>query len=80
MKHFVDQNWKEAPAYTIGQRVWLDAWNLKTKHLTKKLEFRCLSPFEVIEPVPHDAPNPSTYHLALLPSWTIYPVFDVSLI
>jgi hypothetical protein len=80
MKRFMDQKWKESPMYTVGQQVWLDAQNLKTEHLSKKLDLRHLSPFEVIGLVPHDAAVPSTYHLALLPSWKIHLVFYMSLL
>jgi hypothetical protein len=37
MKWFVDQKWREAPSYTVGQEVWLDTQNLKTEHPAKKL-------------------------------------------
>jgi hypothetical protein len=80
MKRFVDWKWREAPSYTIGQEVWLDAQNLKTEHPAKKLSLRRLSPFKVLGPVPQDAHYPSTYHLALPPSWKIHLVFHVSLL
>jgi hypothetical protein len=80
MKRFVDQKWKEAPLYAIGQKVWLDARNIQTKCPSKKLDQCQLSPFEVLAPVPHEAHSPSAYRLALPPSWKIHPVFHVSLL
>jgi hypothetical protein len=80
MKRFADQKWKESPTYAVGQQVWLDTQNLKTKRPSKKLDLRCLSPFKVIGPVPHDAAVSSTYCLVLPPSWKIHPVFHVSLL
>jgi hypothetical protein len=80
MKRFVDQKWKEAPLYVIGQKVWLDAWNIQTEHLSKKLDVQWLGPFEVLVLVPKDAHSPSAYQLALPPSWKVHPVFHVSLL
>jgi hypothetical protein len=80
MKQFMDQKWKEAPLYVIGQKVWLDTRNIQTEHPSKKLDQHRLGPFEVLAPVPHDAHSPSAYRLALPPSWKIHPVFHVSLL
>jgi hypothetical protein len=80
MKQFADWKWREAPSYAIGQEVWLDARNLKTERPAKKLSLRRLGPFRVLRPVPQDAHYPSTYRLALPPSWKIHPVFHVSLL
>jgi hypothetical protein len=76
----MDQKRKEALLYAIGQKVWLDTRNIQTEWPSKKLDQRRLSPFEVLVPVPHDAHSPSTYRLALPPSWKIHPVFHVSLL
>jgi hypothetical protein len=80
MKRFTDQKQKEAPLYVIGQKVWLDAWNIWTKRSSKKLDVRRLSLFEVLAPVPKDAHIPSTYRLVLPPSWKVHLVFHVSLL
>ncbi len=39
-----------APAYKVGAKVWLNAQNYMTTHLTKKLDHKWLGPF-VIEKV-----------------------------
>jgi hypothetical protein len=46
-KRFTDRKRKESLMYTVGQKVWLDVQNLKTEHPLKKLDLRCLGPFEV---------------------------------
>jgi hypothetical protein len=80
MKRFADRKRKEAPLYVIGQKVWLDARNIRTERPSKKLDVRRLGPFEVLAPVPKDAHSPSAYRLALPPSWKVHPVFHVSLL
>jgi hypothetical protein len=80
MKQFVDQKWREAPSYAIGQEVWLDTWNLKTEHPAKKLSLRQLGPFKVLRLVPQDVHYPSAYRLVLLLSWKIHLVFHMSLL
>ena len=40
-----------APIFRAGDRVWLDARNIKTHCSTKKLDHRRLGPYEVIEVV-----------------------------
>jgi hypothetical protein len=80
MKQFADWKWEEAPLYVIGQRVWLNPWNIQTECPSKKLDVQWLGPFEVLAPVPKDAHSPSTYRLVLPPSWKVHPVFHVSLL
>jgi hypothetical protein len=80
MKRFTDRKQKESPSYTIGQKAWLDAWNLWTECPSKKLGLRHLCPFEVLVPVPHDSHSPSAYWLALPTSWKVHLVFHVLLL
>jgi hypothetical protein len=80
MKRFTDRKRRESHSYAVGQKVWLDAQNLRTKRPSKKLDLRRLGPFEVLTPVPQDSHNPSTYRLALPTSWKVHPVFHVSLL
>ncbi len=51
-----------APAYEVGAKVWLNAQNYTTTHLTKKLDHKWLGPF-VIEKVI----SPATIKLHLSP-------------
>jgi hypothetical protein len=80
MKRFANRKWRESPSYAVGQKVWLDAWNLQTEHPSKKLDLRHLGLFEVLAPVPWDSHNPSTYRLVLPTSWKVHPVFHISLL
>jgi hypothetical protein len=45
VKWFADQKWKKALLYMIGQKIWLDTWNIWTEHLSKKLDVQQLDPF-----------------------------------
>jgi hypothetical protein len=52
--------------------VYLSAKNLKTLRPRKKLDWKNISPFRIIEVL-----GPYTYKLDLLESMPIYPVFNV---
>jgi hypothetical protein len=80
MKRFTDRKWRESPSYVVRQKVWLDARNLQTERLSKKLDLWRLGPFEVLALVPWDSHNHSTYRLALPASWKVHPVFHVLLL
>jgi Chromo (CHRromatin Organisation MOdifier) domain len=60
-------------AYQIGDRVWLDARNLKTTHPTHKLRAKRYGPFKVTNALSHVA-----YQLQLPASWKIHNVFHAS--
>jgi hypothetical protein len=72
------QSWvkenKHAP-YSKGQRVWLEGRNLKTSHPTVKLRPKRFGPFKITEIL-----GPTTYRLALPPSWRIHNVFHAALL
>ena len=46
-----DQRRIPAPVFRLGDRVWLDARNIKIRRPTKKLDHRRLGPYEVMEMV-----------------------------
>src|SRR6266446_4185960 len=81
LKHAVDKmawyydRWRSpAPAYKVGAKVWLNAQNYMTTHLTKKLDHKWLGPF-VIEKVI----SPTAVKLCLsLHERGIHPVISVS--
>ena len=60
-------------AYQIGEKVWLDAKNLKTTHPTHKLRAKRYGPFPVTNVLSHVA-----YQLQLPNSWKIHNVFHAS--
>ena len=41
--------------YTLGQKVWLEATNLKTSHLMVKLQAKCYGPFSITNVISHVA-------------------------
>ena len=71
------ENWHLLiPGFKAGDSVWLDARNIKTKHPSKKLDHRHLSPFPIVEMVSSHAA-----WLGLpLALKCIHPVFHVSLL
>ncbi|KIM59305.1 hypothetical protein SCLCIDRAFT_73081, partial [Scleroderma citrinum Foug A] len=60
--------------FEVGDKVWLDARNLRLK-TTRKLTPHRLGPFEIIEEV-----MPVVFKLRLLSAWRIHDVFHASLL
>src|SRR6267142_2030122 len=58
--------------YTLGQKVWLEATNLKTSHPMAKLRAKRYGPFLITNVISHIA-----YQLDLPPQWKIHNVFHV---
>ena len=73
MKHFADAHRQSAPEYKVGDKVWLDASNLRTSRPSKKLDDRRFGPFSIIQVV-----SPHVYRLQLPRSWRMHPVFHTS--
>jgi phosphohistidine phosphatase SixA len=59
--------------YTLGQRVWLEATNLRTTHPTAKLQPKQYGPFTMTRVISHVA-----YQLDLPPQWKIHNVFHAT--
>ena len=70
-----DQRRIPAPVFRPGDRVWLDARNIKTRRPTKKLDHRRLGPYKVVETV-----GPNAVRLRLPDTVQLHPVFHVSLL
>lgn len=70
-----NRNRTPAPAYAAGDRVWLNAKNIRTNRQSKKLDWKNLGPFTVAHMVSSHA-----YRLNLPESMKIHPVFHVSLL
>ena len=69
-------NWKtKTQVFNIGDIVWLLGCNLKTQWLNKKLNFKFIGPFKVINRVGTQA-----YHLELPHMIKVHLVFHVSLL
>src|SRR5580700_2821871 len=70
MKKHHDKKKTPLQKYKPGDRVYLDAANIKTTRASKKLDAKFHGPFKVLEAV-----GKSAYKLELPPTWTIYPTF-----
>lgn len=70
-----DKHRAPLPEYTIGDKVWLSARNIKMKRPTKKLDHRYLGPYTIIARVSSHA-----YRLELPKSLHIHDVFHVQLL
>ena len=72
---FADQRRSIAPAYRIGDKVWLMTKNLRSKRPSRKLDHKMEGPFEVKKIISAQA-----YKLDLPLSMKIHPVFHTSLL
>lgn len=61
--------------FKLGNKVWLEAKNLKLKIPYRKLQPKQEGPFEITKVL-----SPWTYQLQLPPRWRIHPVFHASLL
>ena len=70
--------YKDSPrfrTYSEGDKVWLDARNLKTTHPSFKLAPKRYGPFPITKKI-----SVTTYALKLPAQWRIHPVFHASLL
>lgn len=64
-----------APAFKVGDQVWLDARNIRTKRPARKLDWKNLGRFSVKRVL-----SPWAYELELPETMKVHPVFHVSLL
>ncbi|CCM06972.1 uncharacterized protein FIBRA_09286 [Fibroporia radiculosa] len=69
------QNKDKFVKYTPGQKVWLEATNLKGLHPKAKLGPKCYGPFTINQKL-----SSVVYRLKLPPKWKIHPVFHAGLL
>ncbi|MBW0480089.1 hypothetical protein O181_019804 [Austropuccinia psidii MF-1] len=75
-KKYADRNKAIPPGFQPGDKLWLDSKNIKTTRPSKKLQDRCLGPFEVLKNI-----GSYSYHLKLPQQWKlVHLVFHVSLL
>src|SRR5882724_11000186 len=76
MAHFYDAHRREAPLYTVGDKVWLNGQNITMTHLMKKLDHKWLGPYPVDKVI-----SRNTYRLKLPSSFgRSHPLFSVTLL
>ena len=76
MARFYDAHRHEAPKYNVSDKVWLSSENIRTLCLTKKLDYKWLSPYVVEQVI-----SRSAYRLKLPVSFgNIHPVFSITLL
>ena len=75
MKEQYDKKCSESCSFNIGDKVWLEGINIKTKRPMKKLDDKRFGPFEILEKIGHSA-----YKLSLPTSWKQHPVFNKALL
>ena len=74
-QEYANRKRQPAPAYQVGDTVWLDARNLRTRRESKKLDWKNVGPYRIVKVVSSHA-----YQLDLPESMRIHPVFHVSLL
>src|ERR1700731_3431041 len=68
-----DKHRREGVTLTVGDRVWMDARNITTQRPSKKLDWKRLGPYEVVEVI-----SPWAYRLQLPKDLHIHPVQPIS--
>ena len=61
--------------FKIGEKVWLSTRHIKTQRESKKLDYKRIGPFPVVERI-----NANAYRLQLPPEMQIHDAFHVSLL
>jgi hypothetical protein len=75
MERFADQHRRPAPAYKVGDMVWLSAKNLRTQRPSVKLDHKNEGPYKVLEKV-----GATSYRLQIPEETKIHPVFHSNLL
>ena len=72
MKRYYDRTKGISKDYQVGDKVWLEGYNITTDRPSKKLEDKRYGPFKILKKV-----GKSAYYLKLPPTWkALHPVFN----
>jgi hypothetical protein len=75
MKRYYDRKATQQPDIKVGDKVMLNAKNIRTKRPSKKLAPKMYGPFQVLE-----KRGDRAFKLAISERWKIHPVFHVSIL
>ena len=76
MAQFYDVHQHNTLKYNVSNKVWLSSENIRTTHLTKKLDYKWLGPYDIEWVISHNA-----YQLKLPTSFgQVHPVFSITLL
>ena len=73
-KRYADQGQQDL-SFAIGDKVWLESYNLSTDAPSKKLAAKRLGPYTILELV-----GPASYRLDIPVSWKVHNIFHVGLL
>src|SRR4030095_14699902 len=76
-KKYYDRHTQRNPTFAIGDKVWLNRRNMRTTRPSKKLDFKRLGPYRIIEII---GESKQAYKLNIPNTMHIHPVFHVSLL
>ena len=74
-EYYANRSRDPAPAYQMGDEVWLNAKNIITQRPSKKLDWKNFGPFKMVKIV-----SPYAYELEFPAGMDIHPVFHVNLL
>jgi len=75
MEDFANRKRKQPPRYRVGDRVWLSTKNIRTQRPSKKLDYKHIGPFTILQRI-----GTTSYKLNLPQSMRIHPVFHSNLL
>ena len=75
MKRYYNRKMQEAPKLEVGDRVFLEGTNIRTKQPSKKFAPKRYGPFKIVEQI-----GQLNYRLELPVDWKIHDVFHVALL